>query len=166
MERLHHARCCAHLPRSAIRSAADRVVVLENGYDEDSFAEAERLQPAPQPIHPGAITLLHSGIVYPDERDPSALFEALQRLAAQGHIDPKRLRLRFRAAVHDQLLHELAAQHGVADFVECLPAVPYRDALQEMRRADGLLVLQARVATSRFPPSCTSTCAPAGPCCA
>jgi glycosyltransferase involved in cell wall biosynthesis len=130
---------------------AQRVVVLENGYDEDSFAEAERSDPAPQPLHPGAITLLHSGIVYPEERDPSALFEALQRLAAQGRIDPQRLRLRFRAAVHDQLLHDLAARYGVSDFIECVPPVPYRDALLEMRRADGLMVLQSAGCNEQVP---------------
>lgn len=130
---------------------ADRVRVLENGYDEDSFAEAERLQPAPPPLQPGAITLLHSGIVYPALRDPGPLFEALQRLAALGHIEPKRLRLRFRAPVHDQAVHELAAKHGVTAFVECLPAVPYRDALQEMRRAEGLLVLQGALCNEQIP---------------
>lgn len=155
---LAQARCSVFTAPGAARTYrqrypqwAERVAVLENGYDESSFAEAERLQPAPPPLQPGAITLLHSGIVYPEERDPSALFQALRQLAAQGLVNPRQFRLRFRAAVHDKLLHELAARHAVADFIDCLAPIPYRDALQEMRRADGLLVLQSAGCNDQVP---------------
>jgi hypothetical protein len=63
----------------------------------------------------------------------------------------KRLRLRFRAAVHETLLHELADRNGVADLVEVLPALPYAQALQEMLRADVLLLLQAANCNEQIP---------------
>ena len=83
--------CCFTTPgaaaiyRARYPAAAQRMAVLENGFDEDSFAAAEAaLAAAPPeqrgPLVPGCLTLLHSGVVYPDERDPAALIEALARL--------------------------------------------------------------------------------------
>lgn len=144
---------CAEVYARRYPEAADRIALLENGYDEDSFADAER-QLTPQrrePLHPGAVTLLHSGIVYPSERDPTQLVEALARLHARGVIRPGQLKLRFRAAVHDALLQQLAQRHGVQAYVETLPAIGYREALAEMLRADALLVLQAANCNEQVP---------------
>ena len=129
--------------------AAARMVVLENGYDEPSFAHAERRLGSATPLNPGRTTLLHSGIVYPSERDPTQLIEALALLKAQGA--GARLVVRFRAAVHDELLRTLATRYGVAEMVEILPAVPYGEALAEMLRADGLLVMQASNCNQQVP---------------
>src|SRR6476620_11319792 len=56
---------------------AERVTLLENGFDEDSFAAIPSNGTDPEPLVPGAVTLLHSGVVYPSERDPTQLFAAL-----------------------------------------------------------------------------------------
>lgn len=129
----------------------DRFALIENGYDEDAFAAAENDLDR-TPLNPGFITLLHSGIVYPTERDPSALFAALARLRAgpTGAL-LSRLRIRFRAPVHGPLIERLAAQAQVQDLIEILPAVPYRQALQEMLRADGLMVMQAANCNEQVP---------------
>lgn len=132
--------------------AASRVRVIENGFDEASFSgvdpdEIARLGP----LNPGLTTLLHSGIVYPSERDPLQLMVALRRLHDRGAIHPSQLKLRFRAAVADELIHRLAQEHGVQAYVETLPPVPYKDALQEMLRADGLLVMQAANCNQQIP---------------
>lgn len=131
--------------------AAARVQVLENGYDEPSFQKAEAQTPQTAPLNEGVVTLLHSGIVYPSERDPTALMDALQALQASGRVAPGRLRIRFRAAVHDDLLQRLAAERGVGAWIETLPPVPYAQALQEMRCADGLLVLQSANCNQQIP---------------
>jgi len=61
-------------------------VVLENGYDEESFVAAGP-SVAKQPNLPGApLILLHSGIVYPSERDPTCLFQALGRLTLERRL--------------------------------------------------------------------------------
>ena len=155
---MKQARWCMFTTPSASRSykqrypaAATRVVTLENGYDEDSFVAAEIAMPEPLPLHPGTLTLLHSGIVYPQERDPTQLFSALGQLKAQSRLRPGKLKLRFRAPVHDDLLRSMAARYGVEDLVELLPPVPYREALQEMRRADALLVMQAANCNEQIP---------------
>jgi hypothetical protein len=130
---------------------AERVVVLENGYDEETFVGAENPGNARQSIHPGAITLLHSGIVYPAERDPTQFFEALGHLKASGAITVGSLFVRFRASVHDDLLQSLAARYDIAEFIDCQPPVPYREALAEMLDADGLLVMQAAGCNEQIP---------------
>lgn len=137
--------------RQRYPQAAARIGLLENGYDEDSFAKAERAVGAREPLVPGALTLLHSGIVYPDERDPTQLIAAIGHLRAAGALPPGRLKLRFRAAVHDALLRQLAARHGVDDVVETLPPLDYAAALAEMLRADGLLLMQAANCNEQIP---------------
>ena len=155
---LHHAAMsvfttpgAARMYRERYPASASRVAVVENGFDEESFAAAEAAEPRVTALTPGAVTLLHSGIVYPGERDPTQLMAALQRLHASGVIGPSSLRIRFRAAVHDELLHRLAREHGVVDLIETLPPLPYRDALHEMRCADGLLVMQASNCNEQIP---------------
>jgi len=130
---------------------AERVVVLENGYDEETFVGAVNAGNTRQSIHPGAITLLHSGIVYPAERDPTQFVAALGELKASGAITAGSLVVRFRASVHDDLLQSLAARYDVTEFIDCQPPVPYRQALAEMLNADGLLVMQAANCNEQIP---------------
>jgi glycosyltransferase involved in cell wall biosynthesis len=125
----------------------ERFQLIENGYDEEEFAHAV---PAPRPAG-GPFVLLHSGIVYPSERDPRPLFAALGRLRRDGILDGATFRLVLRAPVHEALLAGLAREHGIADIVEIAPALPYRAALAEMLAADGLLVLQAANCNEQVP---------------
>ena len=154
---LLHAQACLFTTPSAAAeyrqrypAAAHKVRVLENGYDEETFAASAALHDG-GPLVPGAKTLLHSGIVYPSERDPTQLMVALGRMHAQGRISAKTVRVRFRAAVAEELLQRLAEEHGVSAYVEVLPAIPYKDALSEMLRADGLLLLQASNCNAQIP---------------
>ena len=126
---------------------AQRISLLENGYDEETFAGIE----AGGAPNPGRITLLHSGIVYPSERDPTKLLEAIRRLREEQQGLYEKLVVRFRAPVHDELLNNLAQQYGVADAIEVLPPTGYRDALREMLCADGLLILQAANCNAQVP---------------
>lgn len=154
------ARYCVFTTPGAARiyqqrypTAASRMVVLENGYDEESFASAA-LQPqrAKAPADgKRPLLMLHSGIVYPSERDPTQLFAALGRLQKAGTLGPAELRIRFRASVHDELLQSLAQTHGAQDFIELCPAIPYREALAEMLAVDALLVLQASNCNAQIP---------------
>jgi len=131
--------------------AKARIEVIENGYDEETFVKAEAELGERTPLNPGFLTLLHSGIVYPAERDPIALFEALGLLKQNNHPAADRLKVRFRAPVHDALLLDLARRFDVTENVEVLPPLPYREALAEMLRADGLLILQAASCNDQIP---------------
>jgi glycosyltransferase involved in cell wall biosynthesis len=130
---------------------ADRIAVIENGYDEQTFASAQARASDTQALRPGRLTLLHSGIVYPSERDPTQLLQALALLKADGSIDPTKFGVRFRASEHDGLIRTLADANGVTDLIELLPPVPYGEALVEMLRADALLVLQASNCNAQIP---------------
>ena len=119
---------------------ASRLGIIENGYDEASFAGLEARAPleGERPL-----TLVHSGTVYSSERDPRALFAALGELVREGVISGTRLKLLLRATGNDAYLSELVRAEGIQDIVSLQPAVGYRAALEEMQRSDGLLVLQA-----------------------
>ncbi len=139
-------RGAADMYRARYPEAAARVKVIENGFDEASFSGIDA---AREPLVAGRFTLLHSGIVYPSERDPTQLFAALAALKRRSAAGA--LLVRFRAPEHEDLLRDLARRYGVADLVEIAPPLPYRQALQEMRRADGLLVLQAANCNAQIP---------------
>lgn len=155
-----HARYCVFTTPGAARiyqqryTAADsRMVVLENGYDEESFASTAQHPTVDSTLADGKrpLLMLHSGIVYPSERDPTQLFEALGRLQKAGILSPAELRIRFRASVHDDLLQSLAQAHGAQDFIELCPSIPYREALAEMLAVDALLVMQASNCNAQIP---------------
>lgn len=130
----------------------ERFRLIENAYDEENFADAERGGAAAAPgAHGGPLTLVHSGIIYPSERDPVPLFQALAALKRQGAVSAAGLRVVLRATAHDDYLAGLIAEHGIADIVQLAPHVPYRTALAEMLSADGLLILQATNCNHQVP---------------
>jgi len=128
-----------------------RLAVIENGYDEENFAPLDGSASRKGPLLPGIFTLLHSGIVYPSERDPTQLFRALRLMLDEGSLTPGELRVRLRAPAHEALLAKLIATFRVAEIVELAPPIPYWQALEEMMRADGLLVLQASNCNDQIP---------------
>ncbi|TDP74623.1 glycosyltransferase [Roseateles toxinivorans] len=133
-------------------AAAARMGVLENGYDEASFAAIEAALDSSRPrLNPDRVTLLHSGLVYPSERDPTALFKALALLTERSPGLSHRLRIRFRASGHDAMLTALATQLGVTEMIELVAPLPYKDALTEMLCADALLVMQAANCNQQIP---------------
>jgi glycosyltransferase involved in cell wall biosynthesis len=126
---------------------ARKMSVVENGYDEGSFDGIS----AGGALNPGKTTLLHSGIVYPNERDPTALMEALKLLADRTPELRATLRIRFRAPVAVDLLRGLIERYGITDMVEVLPAINYRAALAEMLSSEGLLILQSAGCNDQIP---------------
>jgi len=133
---------------------AERLVVIENGYDEETFQRAEATlagAPASARVPGRPFTLLHSGVIYRSERDPTALFAALASLKARGVIDRNRLRIVLRASGDDDGFRRDVDAKGIGDIVELEPAIDYLDALQEMVNVDGLLLLQAANCNAQVP---------------
>lgn len=132
-------------PRNAFR-------VIENGYDESVFARAEsENQGLDEVARRTTIELLHSGVVYPSERDPTQLFVALAELRAEGYLSADILRIRFRASGHDDFLAGLIDLHDLKSIVELAPPISYSEAIREMLRADALLLLQAHNCSRQVP---------------
>jgi hypothetical protein len=131
-----------HLP-------ATHFTLIENGYDETDFSRAQQAQP---PAGVGTrFRLVHSGVVYPLERDPIPLFQALAALQQRGALAHGNFELVLRATGHDGFLAGLLEQYGIASLVTLAPPLPYRAALAEMLRADGLLILQAANCNHQVP---------------
>lgn len=128
-----------------------RWAVIENGYDEENFRHAERGF-TPQSLgRSGQITLIHSGVLYPDERDPRPFFAALKLLKSRAEISTKTVRIVLRATGNVDMYRHLLDQYGISDLVELAPSISYRAALQEMLCADGLLLFQGAMCNHQIP---------------
>lgn len=158
---IHHCQAAVFTTHSAMNSyrtryphvPASKFSVIENGYDEDGFGAAiASIPPAPVPAPgPRRLTLVHSGVLYQDGRDPSAFLRAVAMLKKSGQADPARLRVVLRAPGSVEAMTDLVARHGVEDVVEVAAPVPYRDALAEMLAADGLMVFQGTPFNTQIP---------------
>jgi len=135
----------------------ERFCLIENAYDEENFADAERelaigaRQGDAAAKRDGPLTLVHSGVIYPSERDPGPLFAALAELQRQGVLTPANFRLVLRATGHDDYVGAMVREHGIDGIVQLAPHVPYRTALTEMLTSDGLLILQAENCNHQVP---------------
>lgn len=144
----------------ALRMYADRYpevprhkfAVVANGYDEESFVSAEGLSPSDlRRTNPGQLVLLHSGVLYPSERDPRCFYRAVAALLRGGELTRSGLRVVLRATGHDEHHRRLIQENGLQDVVILAPALPYREALREMMDVDGLLVFQAANCNHQIP---------------
>lgn len=144
---------CATFYRSRYPDiTTSKFAVIENGYDEQTFSTIEaRTAGRAAPGGDRRFVLLHSGIIYPSERDPTQLFVALGRLKKEGAIDAATFCLRLRASANDAMLSTLANENDVADLVSLEPPIAYQEALDEMLRVDGLLILQAANCNDQVP---------------
>ena len=132
----------AHLPQ-------EKFTVIENGYDEEGFLGSD--------VHTTAraggqkVTLLHSGVLYAQGRNPAAFFDAIARLKTQGRVGADSLSVILRATGDDPYFSAMVQKYGVQDIVRIEPPVPYREALREMLDVDGLLVFQGTPFNTQVP---------------
>jgi glycosyltransferase involved in cell wall biosynthesis len=120
----------------------EKCLVISNGYDEEDFASLDIHEPGPVTAA-RPLRLLHTGLIYPEERDPRPFFRALARLKFAGQVSSENLSIVFRAAGSEDLYQGIMRELQIADLVQLRPHVPYRQALQECVEADGLLLFQA-----------------------
>lgn len=133
---------------------SDRWSIIENGFDEEVFARAESSAFDGTSVGAAAaapLRIIHSGILYPAERDPRPFFAAVSGLKAAGHLSADRVRIVLRATGSDDLYRPLLTEHRIEDIVELAPSIGYHEALAEMLRADGLLLFQAAMANHQIP---------------
>lgn len=152
---LAEARACVFTTESAAQTYRERYPahaarcrVVPNGYDEAAFAGVSA---ARQGVRPDTLLLLHSGIIYPQERDPGPFFAAIRSLLGTNVLGRDRLCIRFRAPRHVDKVRAAARAYGLGDVVDVAPPIPYREALAEMMGADGLLVFQGSAFNTQIP---------------
>ena len=128
--------------------------VIENGYDDVIFARAEH---ACQQQPPGAprpeITVLHSGSIYPDHRDPRAFFSAVSTLQRRGMFSARPLQIMLRASGYDAHFRRMIAADypEIAEIVQFGESVDYVASLSEVLASDALLLLQGASCNAQVP---------------
>ena len=125
-----------------------RLLIVPNGYNESMFEGIDEFE---RPVSRSELSLLHSGNLYKNERDPSCLFEAIANLRKKAAPGVHRLRVMFRGTGQVGYFQKLAEEYGVDSLVTFGHPVPYREAIVEMLDADGLLVLQASNCNEQIP---------------
>lgn len=130
---------------------ASRFVMVQNGFDENAFAAAESARTAPSDPTTDAVTILHSGLLYRDLRDPTAFFQALSKLKKAGVICANRLRVKLRASGEESHYAAVLKRDGIDDIVSLEPGIAYQEALREMLEVDALLLIQGAAANRQIP---------------
>jgi len=128
--------------------------IIENGYDEGAFVAAAKRMRSRSAVVPSSgrrLTLLHSGVIYPSERDPTCLFDAIALLKERREQTAERLALVLRATGNDAQFQAMIQARGIGDIVRIEPAIDYVSALEEMLTVDGLLILQAANCNTQIP---------------
>jgi hypothetical protein len=129
----------------------EHTAVIENGYDGAAFSQFVENAGEPAGHEADPVVLLHSGALYGEGRDPTALIEAAgilgPRLAAEG----RRIILRFRGASASPAQRELVHRFGAEPYVEFAPRVSFEEAQGEMGTADVLVLIQAPLFDLQIP---------------
>ena len=128
----------------------EKCFLIPNGYDEDDFQGLSSLEC--RELHANRpVRLLHTGTLYPEERDPQPFFRALARLKREGQVSAATLTIDFRASGFESVYSPMVHDLGIDDIVSFLPSIPYRQGLQDCAHADGLLLFQARCCDRQIP---------------
>lgn len=128
------------------------IVTISNGFDPESFAGItirSGASAAPEARRP--LKLLHSGLLYPSERDPTHLFAAIAELLSEKRLSNNQVSFVFRASGNDTDYQKRVRRLGIDSVVHFLSAVPYVEAIAEIASADGLLLLQASNCNQQIP---------------
>jgi len=128
----------------------EKCLVISNGYDEEDFTSLS-LHGGPAVTAEKPLRLLHTGTLYPEERDPRPFFQAVARLKSEGRISKNNLQIAFRAPGSENLYHSMLDEYQIADIVQLQPHISYQQSLQECADADGLLLFQAANCDHQIP---------------
>lgn len=128
----------------------NRWKVINNGYDEEDFSGLAMRDALVRPVGK-MMTLLHSGSVYKTHRDPSCFFSALRSLKEDGFLLENDVRIIFRAAGNDDFVRQLSEDHGISNMIKILPGIGHKEAICEMSKSDGLLIMQADDCNQQIP---------------
>jgi hypothetical protein len=126
-----------------------RMHVIENGYDDEEFKHLSTRTSLPQ--NESVNTLLHSGWLYSNGRNPLPFFDAVQYLSRQGFLHNREFRVVFRGSGHDLLYEQEIKQRNIQNIVRLEPAISRELALREMKQAQGLLIFQGSKFNSQIP---------------
>lgn len=133
--------------------AARKVAVIPNGYDEPDFTGVE---PAPRTEPANCVVLLHTGEIYPGQRDPTPLILALESLVKDGLVALGEIRIRFIGAgpaLESPPFQHWLSQRLVHDVVSVEPRLNHRQCIAEMLAADVMLLIPSSSAANTQVPA-------------
>lgn len=159
---IKHCCCAVFTTKGAIALYQQRYpeipdskwLLIPNGYDEENFIRAENSEVYKNALaqkNTGKLVLVHSGVLYPSERDPRHFFKAIAELKRKGMIAQTDLKIILRSTGHDVWHDKLIKAEGIDDIVFLEPSLSYQEALMEMLLADGLLLFQAANCNHQIP---------------
>lgn len=123
----------------------DKFTTIENGFylsgSNKGYKETSELS--------CKFTLLYSGMLYINGRDPKPLFSALARLKSKGLISNENFVLNFRATVNNY--ENYLQQLDISELVNFLPSVSYQEAQVEMAAADVNVLIQDEIFNRQVP---------------
>lgn len=131
--------------------AVDKIHVITNGYNEEEFAAAEKRLNDDKSSETKPYTLLHSGALYPNGRDPKELFAAASQLIKANELSSSNFKVVFRGLSLTEELRVLIEKFELADIIEFKPPISYEQSIDEMLTADALLLLQGEKFNNQIP---------------
>ncbi len=159
-ESIHRQAACvtvttegtADLYRERFRDRpAGFIEIVPNGFDEESFRHLKVQEPGARQTPHRKLRFLHSGLLYPKERNPSDFFAALAELQAEGVLNPEDVEFAFRGSGNEDAYNRDIERLRLGDLVRLLPSIPYSQALTEMNDADACMLLQASNCNQQIP---------------
>lgn len=122
-------------------------VEISNGFDEEDFSNIETNHTVKKCV----LTFIHAGILYQNERNPSAFFHALAELHDQGVVSENTIKVVLRASGNEVVYQQELIKCGIEKFVFLEPSIAYGEALSEMMSADVLLLFQGKNCNHQIP---------------
>lgn len=155
---LRHAQRVVFTAAGAAASYAQRYperragfAVIPNGYDERKYLDIPRPNTVAGAGNGGMITLVHSGLLYADGRNPRNFLIAIAALKERGVVAASSLQVILRASGNDKEYTAQIECYGVGDIVHLRPSLTYSEALREQVNASALLLFQGRLYNRHIP---------------
>ena len=129
----------------------DFVVDIQNGYQAigDQNPRISRGSHTTNDLDDEKI-VLHSGLLYPKERSPASLFEALAELKNEGILAGTNVRFVFRGAGNEEEYIKSIEKLGIESFVSFRGQTSMRGN-RRINSADALMVLQGSLCNRQIP---------------
>jgi len=128
----------------------ERLHFVPNGFDETDFCDKE---PDRKEAN-SRVRFIHAGTVYDSERDPTHLFEGLRQMLDKGGVNHQDLSLDFYGFTSPRSVgrfSEMIRGYGLEKVVRFLPGLQHADMIEELYKADVLLVMQAENCDFQIP---------------
>lgn len=119
-----------------------KIVVSPNGFDPEEAVNGPSL---PADFKNNHFTIVYTGSLHEDQRNPEPLFEAIAKLPSEVRF---KIRVKFAGPIPD-FLPPLVTKHGLDEVVRLLGKRPREESLRLQAEADVLLFLEKQHDESR-----------------